>query len=160
MQPPGTRQLHDAPVMASDALATAFPTIHPFAMRVVLAGDEDRRFGVEHAFGDGKEFVADGQGACAQLGVGQVDVAAGEFRCVRISGGVGHVGYSIGSDVDGAQSLSRACRRNSAMRSICCSASANSCAGEWLRRRRHAARMLCRLCPLTARMKGNPNRAS
>ncbi len=77
-------QLDDAVVIAAVAAAARFPAVHPLAVVVVLAGNEDGRLGVEHAVLGREEFIGRERGHGAQAGVRQVRIAAREVGGVRI----------------------------------------------------------------------------
>ena len=62
----GCRQLDDGDVMATIAPPPRFPAVHPFAVVVKLAFDEDRRLVVQHALERREEFVRAPQGFRAQ----------------------------------------------------------------------------------------------
>ncbi|MGF6921286.1 hypothetical protein OKW28_005483 [Paraburkholderia sp. 40] len=80
----GPRELDDAPVVAGRALAARFPAVHPLAVVVVLARNEDGRFRIQHAVLRREEFVASLERLRAQTRVRQVHVTAREFRCVGV----------------------------------------------------------------------------
>ncbi len=77
------RQLNHAVVVPRGALAARFPAVHPFAVIVVLAGNEYRRLRIEHALFRREEFIAGEERLRTEARVGQIHVAA------RKGGGVG-----------------------------------------------------------------------
>lgn len=81
------RQSHNTPVVARPALSPRLPAIHPLAVGVVLAGNELRRLGIQHALAVGEEVVAAIQRHGAQARVGKVHVAAHEVGRVGIGRG-------------------------------------------------------------------------
>ncbi|VVE45006.1 hypothetical protein PSO31014_04331 [Pandoraea soli] len=88
-----SRQLDHTPVVAVHTLATCLPTIHPLAVVVVFARDEDGRLWIEHALFGREELVAGLQRLRTQARISQVDVTAHKFRCVRVLRGEGHVAF-------------------------------------------------------------------
>ena len=65
----GHAELDDAPVVSRHALAAGLPAVHPFAVVVVLVGDEDGIGGVDQAFLGAEEVVGGVDDAGAEAGL-------------------------------------------------------------------------------------------
>jgi hypothetical protein len=78
------REAHHAEIVAGRALAARFPAVHPLAVVVVLAGNEDGRLGVQHPVLRREEIVAGLERLRTETRVGKIHVAPREIGCVGI----------------------------------------------------------------------------
>jgi hypothetical protein len=76
-------QLHHAVIVAFGALAARFPAVHPFAVLIILAGNEHCGLGIEHALLGCEEIVGSEDRLRPQPCVGQVHQIAAE-RMLRL----------------------------------------------------------------------------
>ena len=83
----GPAEADDAIVMAFAALAPAFPPIHPLAVFVVFARNEDRGLGAQHPLLGREELVGRVDRRTPQPRLGEIDPQAGEIRQI---GGLTH----------------------------------------------------------------------
>ncbi len=72
--PPRHAQTDHAPVVAGRPLATALPPVHPLAVFVILARNEDRLGGVDQPRLVGEEIVGRIDHLRPQPGLGEIDV--------------------------------------------------------------------------------------
>ena len=147
----GHAEANDRLVEAFEALAARLPAVHPLAVVIENALLPYGRRRLEQPVDVGEPVVCDGDGPGAQAGVGQVDVFFERY------GVAFHTLFFSSCRLMVLAYI--ACRRNRAILLISARARANSCSGELFMRSSKAARIWCRLLPLTAMMKMKPNLA-
>ena len=147
----GDAEANDRVVVAFEALAARLPAVHPLAVVIENALLPYGRRRLEQPVDVGEPVVGDGDGLGAQAGVGQVDVFFERY------GVAFHTLFFSSCRLMVLAYI--ACRRNRAILLISARARANSCSCELFMRSSKAARIWCRLLPLTAMMKMKPNLA-
>ena len=75
----GHCQTDDRPVMTRNALAAALPAIHPLAVFIIFARQEDRRVVLQHAGQRREEIIRGIKAACAKTRRGEIDRALGKI---------------------------------------------------------------------------------
>src|SRR5690349_10837788 len=68
-----------APVVPGHALAAALPAVHPLAVLVIFAGDEDRLRRIDQPFLVGEEIVGRMDHLGAKPGLGEIDIVAAKL---------------------------------------------------------------------------------